>query len=208
MKYVHELPSVRTGLDFLLKNDPVFSKSGIDLNSFVWPYMGPGFPGLVRIVIGQQVSTAAAASMWQKFQTGVGDVTPRAIMALSEEQMKAFGLSRQKISYITLLAKATADRSLKLDGFGNMDDAAVTAAITALKGLGPWSAQMYLMFGLGRPDVWPAGDLGIQEGLRKYLNAATRPGVMETLLEGKRFAPHRTAASLLLWHIKGRDSKD
>ncbi len=203
MKYVHELPSVREGLDFLLKNDPVFNKAGIDLGTFGWHYTGPGFPGLVRIVIGQQVSTSAAASMWQRFQDGVGDVTPQAVMALNEEQMKSFGLSRQKIAYITLLAQAVHGKTLKLDSFGKMDDDAVTAAITALKGLGPWSAQMYLMFGLGRPDVWPAGDLGIQEGLRKYLNAATRPGIMETLLEGKRFAPHRTAAALLLWHIKG-----
>ncbi len=95
-------------LDFLLKNDPVFNKSGIDIGAFTWPYMGPGFPGLVRIVIGQQVSTSAAASMWQKFQVGVGDITPQAVMKLNEEQMRAFGLSRQKIAYITLLAQATA----------------------------------------------------------------------------------------------------
>ncbi|HTK84083.1 MAG TPA: DNA-3-methyladenine glycosylase 2 family protein [Patescibacteria group bacterium] len=202
MKYIHELPSVREGLDHLVVKDPFFKKSKIDIQNFVWPYMGPGLPGLVRIVIGQQVSTAAAATMWARFQEKVPQVTPQAILKLTPEDMKALGLSRQKSAYISGLAQAVAAKTFDFDKLTQLEDDAISEAITAVKGLGPWSAQMYLMFALGRPDVWPAGDLGIQEGLRIYLGRDERPGVMETLLEGKRFAPHRTAASLLLWHTK------
>jgi DNA-3-methyladenine glycosylase II len=203
-KYIHDLPSVRAGLDHLLGKDAYFKKAKIDLKTFVWPYIGPGFPGLVRIIIGQQVSTAAAATMWQRFQAGVPSVAPEKILKLTADDMKSFGLSRQKSAYITGLAQAVADKTFDIDALSARDDDGVTEAITAIKGMGPWTAQMYLMFGLGRLDIWPAGDLGIQEGLRLYLGAQARPGVMATLLEGKRFAPHRTAASLLLWHIKGR----
>jgi DNA-3-methyladenine glycosylase II len=86
-----------------------------------------------------------------------------------------------------------------------MSDEEVYAAITSLKGFGPWSAEMYMMFSMARPDIWPIGDLGIQEGLRVYLNKMKRPTPEQTLREGKRFAPYRTAASLLLWHLKHED---
>ncbi len=207
MELLHEIPRIRRDLNYLLRNDPGFKKHGADLGSFDWPFIGPDFPGLVRIVIGQQLSTRAADSLWRRFCRTVKPVSPGKILKLSSDDMRGLGLSRQKSAYIAGLAQAAKDRRLVTGDFESMSDEDVSAAITALKGLGPWSAQMYLMFGLARPDIWAPGDLGIQEGLKIYLGKKTRPTAAETLKHGDRFAPRRTAASLLLWHIKGRESR-
>lgn len=200
--YLHQMPRIRGDLDYLLRNDPVFRKQDIDPGQFTWPYMGPDFAGLVRIVIGQQVSTKAADSLWARFSAAVPDVTPEKIARLSPDEMRALGLSRQKSSYIHGLCEAVRSGVFDLPALEKKDDAAVYEAITALRGLGNWSAEMYLMFGLARPDIWPAGDLGIREGLRVYLSASQRPTIEETQREGARFTGRRTAAALLLWRLK------
>ena len=202
-QYLHQLPRILDGLDALLEKDPVFSKLDIRVGDFKWPYMGPEFDGLVRIVIGQQLSTKAADSLWERFQDEMPCITPNAILALRDDDMRGFGLSYQKASYIRGLAEAVKNKAFDAAALEDMDDEAVRAAITALKGFGDWSAQMYLMFGLARPDVWAPGDLGIQEGLRIYLKKKERPTPEQAEKYGERFKPHRTAASLLLWHLKG-----
>ena len=164
--------------------------------------MGAGFPGLVRIVIGQQVSTKAAESLWNRFENELPNVTPNAVLVLSDEDMRKLGLSYQKASYIRGLAEAVKAKKFDPVALEHATDEEVHTAITALKGFGGWSAQMYLMFGLARPDVWAPGDLGIQEGLKTYLKKKERPTPQQAEKHGKRFAPHRTAASLLLWHLK------
>lgn len=206
MDYLHQVPHIREGLNALLAGDRVFSRHPINLDDFNWAYIGPDFPGLVRIVVGQQVSTAAAQSIWMKVQGGV-DVTPRGIVRASAEDLRALGLSGAKVSTIKGLAEAITKKKFDPEAMENLDDDAVLAAITALKGFGPWSAQMYLMFGLARPDIWAPADLGIQVGLQYYLNVKDRPDADKTLRAGKRFAPHRTAASLLLWHLKSVTEK-
>lgn len=172
------------------------------MSGFTWPHFPPGFAGLARIIAGQQLSTRAAATIWDRVLTACGEPEPESYLALPEDALRAAGLSRQKIGYIRGLAEAVLSGALRPQDFAAMDDAGVEAAITALKGFGPWSAQMALMFGLARPDVWPAGDLGIQTGMQRYLGLAARPGFEETRGHGDRFAPRRTAASLLLWSLK------
>ena len=201
-QYLHELPQIRDGLDYLIKNDSVFSDLNPDLSNFEWPYFGPGFSGLCRIVCGQQVSTGAAKAIWERFASLCGDVSPARVLALSHEDMRGAGLSGQKVKYITGLAQAIQEGAFDPAALGELDDEGVMAAVMALKGFGLWSAEIYLMFCLARPDVWPAGDLGIQVGLQKYLSAEERPDEVRTRKEGALFAPHRTAASLLLWHLK------
>jgi DNA-3-methyladenine glycosylase II len=208
MKYLHQIPRIGDGIDHLLEKDPVFSKLGVDLAELKWPYIGPGFPALVRIAIGQQVSTQAAASMWQRFTEGVPTVSPNAILVLKDDDMRSFGLSYQKAKYIRGLAEAVKKNEFSPEALDKLSDDKVFETITALHGFGRWSADMYLMFGLARPDVWPAGDLGIQTGLQRYLNLKDRPPAAQTLKEGARFAPHRTAAAILLWHLKIKTDKD
>ena len=200
-EFLYQVPHIRAGLEHLIKNDEVFSKLGVVPETLPWRYAAPGMPSLIRIVIGQQVSTAAAVALWNKFQAQAGGVTPDEVLALDDDTLRACGLSRQKIGYVRGLAEAVRGGHMEPDGFHALDNDAVAAAITGLKGFGRWSADMYLMFSLARPDIWPAGDLGIQNGLQKYLGLATRPDEAQTREEGTRFAPHHTAASVLLWHM-------
>jgi DNA-3-methyladenine glycosylase II len=204
MNYLHQVPRIREDVDFLVENDPVFSTLDVNIDNFKWGYIGPGFPGLVRIVMGQQVSTSAADSMWSKFTDYLPCITPNAVMALKDDEMRKLGLSFQKAKYIRGLAEAVRKKEFDPEALESVPDEDVYAAITALNGFGNWSAEMFLMFGLARPDVWPAGDLGIQEGLRKYKGADERPDADATLKAGKIFKGRRTAAALLLWHLKAR----
>lgn len=203
--YLYQVPHIRKDLDFLLGHDPVFGALGTTAESLPWRMMAPGFPGLVRIVIGQQVSTRAAQALWSRFQAGIDDMSPAAVARLPDDVMRALGLSGQKARYIRLLAHAIEDGQFDPAALSEMSDDEVYAAVTALTGFGRWSAEMYLMFALARPDIWPAGDLGIQEGLRLYHKLETRPDAEQAKALGAAFAPHRTAASILLWHLKSRD---
>lgn len=204
MNYLHQVPRIRSDLEELIGNDAVFSRLSIDIDDFKWGYIGPGFPGLVRIVMGQQVSTAAADSMWRKITEYLPCITPNAVMTLSDGEMRLLGLSAQKAKYIRGLAEAVRHKTFDPEALEHEKDEDIYTAITALNGFGNWSAEMFLMFGLARPDVWPAGDLGIQEGLRKYRGEDIRPDAAATLAAGSLFAGRRTAAALLLWHLKAR----
>ncbi len=199
---LYGIPAINGGLNHLLKNDPVFSCRNFVQDDFSWPHMGPGFATLTRIVLGQQVSTKAADSLWQKFSGALGRVDPTQVLSLSDEAFQSLGVSRQKTSYIRGLSKAVQSESLNIEYLNEQPDEVVYETLTALKGFGRWSAEMYLMFGLARPDVWAPADLGIREGMRLYLNLPERPSAERTQEEGARFAPYRTAASLLLWKMK------
>lgn len=200
-RYLHDVPAIRAGLDALLSDDPVFRSLKIGPEDFGYHHMGSDFSGLVRIIIGQQVSTKAAASLWARFSDAMPQITPARILKKSDDDMRALGLSRQKAAYIRNLAQAVKDKSFSTEALLDLPEDDVTAAVTALKGMGPWSAQMYLMFGLARPDIWAPGDLGIQEGLRRYLKLGARPSAADAASMGDRFRPHRTAASILLWRM-------
>lgn len=202
MEYLYQVPRIGEDLGHLLKNDPVFRTLGVAPADLKWPYIGPGFAGLVRIVIGQQVSAQAAASLWRRFVDNVHTVSPNSVFALKDDDMRLLGLSHQKARYIRGLAEAVKKKTFVPETLADLPDEAVYEAVTALHGFGQWSAEMYLMFGLARSDVWPAGDLGIQQGLQRYLKLKERPDAARVKKEGARFAPRRTAASILLWYMK------
>ena len=204
-QYLFHVPRIYEGLEYLLENDPVFSALPIEAKDIKREYIGPGFPGLARIVIGQQVSAQAADSLWRRFEQGLPNVTPNAVLILNQDEMRTLGLSHQKARYIRELATAINEGRFDPLALEDLGDEEVYEAVMALKGFGAWSAEMFLIFCLARPDVWPAADLGIQEGLRKYLGQEERPDFEQTKKEGARFAPYRSAASLLLWHIKAMD---
>lgn len=201
-KYLYQIPRIYEGLDELLISDPVFKTWGLAPENFLRPYYGAGFPALCRIVIGQQVSTHAADALWRRFEDGLPNVTPNAVLILKQDDLRQLGLSQQKAGYIFNLAEKINAGEFNPQALEHMPDEDVYNAITALKGFGNWSAEIFLMFCLARPDVFPAGDLGIQEGLRKYYGMEKRPSESQALEMSKHFAPHRTAASILLWHLK------
>lgn len=161
-----------------------------------------GFATLARIVVGQQVSVAAAASINRKLEALLNhQVTAEAVLAATESDLRSVGLSRQKTSYLQCLATAEATGQLQVDLLPDRTDAEVVEAITAIKGLGEWSAQMYLMFSLGRTDVWPVGDLAVREGLRRILGLEQRPTLGECRRLGEPYSPHRSAFALLCWRF-------
>jgi DNA-3-methyladenine glycosylase II len=203
-----DLPDIATDLDHFLKTDPVFKASGIRRGDLSWRMRESGFPSLIRAILAQQVSVAAAASLSRRLEEAAGGIiTPESLASLRDEDLRACGLSRQKISYARGLVAAMADGRFDPDALDKMTDEDATASLVSLKGFGVWSAQMVLIFSLGRRDIWPAGDLGIRTGAQIYLGRADRPEIAEVETFGDRFEGKRTAASLLLWEIKGRAAK-
>jgi len=155
---------------------------------------------LVRAVIGQQVSMAAARSIYAKLRSAAGGyVTPERVGRLREPELRAVGLSRQKALYIGDLTARVADGSLRLDRLDRFDDDEVVSALTEVNGVGRWTAEMFLMFVLARPDVLPLGDLGIREGFRRVyrLRKPPTPARMRALAEPWR--PYRSIGSWYLW---------
>ena len=160
----------------------------------------PGYETLLRAIVSQQVSTAAAASIWRKLEAQVGDLhDPARMLLASPEELRAAGLSRMKASYVHSLAGHVLDGSLPLGALPADDEEAIRL-LSSVKGLGRWSAEIYLLFAEGRGDVFPAGDLAVQvQAGRIFLNGE-RPSekALRTLAEGWR--PHRGTAALFLWH--------
>jgi DNA-3-methyladenine glycosylase II len=159
------------------------------------------FDSLARIVIGQQLSTKAAATIAGRVD-GVcgGEVTPHSLLAAAPEALRGAGLSHQKISYLQSLAEAVLSGALSLEALTRCADEEVEAAITAVRGFGRWSAHMYMMFALGRPDIWPSGDLAVRVGFGRIMGWQERPSEQQVITEGKAFAPHRSPLALLCWH--------
>lgn len=169
----------------------------------------PGFAALARIIVEQQVSVAAGAAIWNRLETGLGGaVTPAAVLALDgEEALRPFGLSRPKARYVRLLAEAVAAGTLDLEAIDGMSDAEAIVALTAIKGIGRWTAEIYLMFALGRMDLWPALDLALAEGAARLLTLEARPDAKALDEIGRRWAPHRSTAALVIWRYYAHSRK-
>ena len=160
------------------------------------------FATLARIIVGQQVSVAAAASISRKLvDTLGGDLTAASVLNCSEEDLRGAGLSRQKVSYMQSLATAEASGQLSLTTLPKLPDDDATDAITAIKGFGEWSAHMYLMFSLGRPDIWPVGDLAVREGFKRIQGLEDRPTAAQLKPLGEPYRPYRSALAMLCWRF-------
>lgn len=196
-------PVIMQSIDHLLSHDRVLASSGLMAEHVTARRDGFDLPSLAQTIVGQQLSTKAAATIWARVADAFDVRDPRAYLAMSHDELRALGLSAQKVKYVHGLAQAVLDDHLDFKSLKRADDAAVIAALTSLKGFGVWSAQMMLIFSLVRPHVWPSGDLGIQEGLRLYRKLKDRPDAVATERYGsKKFAGHETAAALLLWRLK------
>ena len=165
----------------------------------------PGYETLLRTIVGQQVSVAAAASIWRKLEAAVGkDIAPDALLNAPDESLRAAGLSRQKASYARSLAEEVSSGRLDLNALPGDDEEAIDA-LTLVKGIGRWSAEIYLLFAEGRPDIWPAGDLAVQVALGRLKGLAERPNEKLTRVLAEDWRPHRGAAAIFLWHHYGND---
>jgi DNA-3-methyladenine glycosylase II len=198
-----EFAIILQDVEALKTHDPVFNQA-FDKDFQVKRERGEvNMAALIRIVIGQQISNKVANSLWQKLARDIDPNNPDCYLNESEDQLKSYGLSRQKIAYVRGVAQAVKDGAIDIQSWIEMDDAQVMREITALKGFGPWSAQIFMMFNLCHRHIWPAGDLGIQLGLQRYFNLPDRPNEKETLFMQSHFEGKETAASFLLWALKG-----
>jgi DNA-3-methyladenine glycosylase II len=160
----------------------------------------PGFPTLVHIILEQQVSIASALAAFNKLKRRMGAVTPAAFLELDDGELRADGFSRQKTRYCRIAAEAVLDGRLDLDGLAEMDDEAARSALTALTGIGSWTADIYLQMALRRSDIWPVGDLALRAAVQGLYRLERRPGEGEMEAYGERWRPHRSAAAMILWH--------
>lgn len=169
----------------------------------------PGFATLLQIMVAQQVSTRAAAAIWGRLQlTCRPVVSAERFLALDEDSLRRVGLSRRKMEYGRGLALAVSSAALDLDSLAQHPEEAAIAAISSLRGFGRWSAEIYLLFALGRTDSFPGDDLAVQIGMQRLKGLAQRPNrkIMDALAEPWR--PWRGCGALLLWHLYGAATLD
>lgn len=159
----------------------------------------PGLPGLAAIVIGQQVSTASAAAIGGRFADAFRPLTAERLLAASDEELRRPGLSGPKIRTLRALAGAVASGALPLDELHTRPADTAHALLTAVPGIGPWTAEIYLMFCLGHPDAFASGDLALQEAARLAYGLETRPDARALTALAERWRPWRAAAALVLW---------
>lgn len=160
----------------------------------------PGFAGLARIVTAQQVSAGAARAIFGRLGGLVSPFTPEVLLATRDEDLRAAGLSRAKVVYLRALAEDMIAGRIDLKGLGKMDDTEAIAHLCQAKGIGRWSAELYLLFSMRRPDVWPAGDLAVQVALKKLKRLRKHPDERRMDRIAEAWRPYRSAAALFLWH--------
>ena len=159
-----------------------------------------GYATMLRTIVGQQVSAKAAAAVYARVEALLGEGCPaEALMAASEEDLRGCGLSRQKQGYARSLAQLTHSGELRLETLPADDEEAI-ALLTRIKGIGRWSAEIYLLFAEGRGDIWPAGDLAVQIAVGKIKQLAERPSEKAVRSMAEAWRPHRGAAAIFAWH--------
>lgn len=188
------------GLDAVAAREPAIA-SALSRAGYPEPRIRDrGYRTLLRTIVGQQVSIAAAASVWRKLEALLGeDMPPEILLAQDFDALRACGLSRQKQGYARSLCELVASGELDLDALPADDEAAISQ-LTRIKGIGRWSAEIYLLFAEGRPDIWPAGDLAVQAGIARILRLAERPSEKATRALAESWRPYRGAIAILTWH--------
>jgi len=192
---------IKDGLDWVAAREPGIA-SALERAGYPEPRIRPtGYGTMMRTIVGQQVSVAAAASMWRKFEDYAGpDLDIERVLSADFDTLRACGLSRQKQGYMRSLCELVASGGLDFDALPQDDEEAI-ALLTRIKGIGRWSAEIYLLFAEGRPDIWPAGDLAVQAGLAKLLDLEERPSEKATRDLAEKWRPHRGATAIFTWHI-------
>ncbi|WP_271439159.1 DNA-3-methyladenine glycosylase family protein [Pontixanthobacter luteolus] len=191
---------IREGVDHAAAVEPAFA-AALDAAGYPEPRIRPtGYRTLLRTIVGQQVSVAAAASVWNKLEVELGeDIAPDELLARDFDTLRACGLSRQKQGYARSLCELVVSEELDLSELPADDEEAITE-LTRIKGIGRWSAEIYLLFAEGRPDIWPAGDLAVQVALHKILSLPARPSEKEARELAQPYSPHRGALAIFSWH--------
>lgn len=199
------LPPVPDGLEAgareLLARDPDLARIHGAYGLPRFPRRPAAFGTLLHIILEQQLSVDIAAKLWLRLREHCGPLTPRRFLALDEATLKYCGFTRQKIGYARGLAEAIIKRRFAPAALATLDDEGALAALLALKGVGRWSAEVYLLFALGRPDIWPAEDLALRIAVQWLKDLPERPSGADLRALGERWRPWRSVAACLLWQF-------
>jgi len=197
--------SIRAAVDELASREPAFARV-VEAHGHPEPRSSePGATTLLRTIVGQQVSVAAARSMWAKLEAAFGSPPDlKKLLAASDEELRAAGMSRQKAGYIRSLAELVLSGELDLAELPADDEEAI-AHLVRIKGIGRWSAEIYLLFAEGRPDVFPAGDLAVLIELGKLMGLDGKPSEKQVRELAEPWRPYRGAAAVLAWHSYNSD---
>lgn len=158
-----------------------------------------GFAGLAKVICGQQLSVASARAIWSRFERIDGALDPARYLTLSEETVRSVGFSLGKFKTVRVIAEGVVSGALDFDRLETLPAQDAMAELTALKGIGPWTAEIYLMFCSGHPDVFPAGDLALQKAVQHALGLDAQPSSKQLIDLAEAWSPHRHAAALLFW---------
>ena len=194
------LAEIAAARERLVEVDPALARAHAATPPFEWRLRPGGFEGLFRMIVEQQVSVAAAASIWRRVVDGLdGEVSPASVLERDAATLRTFGLSGQKARYGHEIARAHVEGAIDFDHLERLSDAEAVARLTAIKGVGRWTAETFLMFCEGRTDVFPAGDIALQEAMRWADGATLRPREKEAYARAEAWRPHRSVAAHLLW---------
>ncbi|NIA71141.1 DNA-3-methyladenine glycosylase 2 family protein [Pelagibius litoralis] len=192
---------LRPAMEVLARQDPDMAKAYKRCGLPPERSSEPGFAGLIRMIAGQQVSVQSARAIVTRLEERAMPLTAERFLLLGEDDLKAVGFSRPKMRYGRILAEEIAGGGLDIDGLAALDDAAAIAALTRIKGIGPWTAEIYLLFALGRPDILPVDDLALCVAAQHLKGLAERPDRKAMLTLGEPWRPFRSAAARFLWHL-------
>jgi DNA-3-methyladenine glycosylase II len=191
---------LRYSLDALAAREPRIAAALAEVGYPEPRISEPGYQTLLRAIVGQQVSVASAASLWAKLTAAVGDPPdPRALLAASDETLRGAGLSRQKASYARSLAEEVVSGRLDFAKLPADDEEAI-AELVRVKGIGRWTAEVYLLFAEGRTDIWPAGDLAVQIETGRIMGLEEKPTEKRVRELAEAWRPHRGAFAIFTWH--------
>jgi len=179
--------------------DPVLGTLIVQYKGLTLASRGDAFQTLARSIVGQQISVKAAQSVWERFATAVGDMQPKRVLRLSVDQLRACGLSGQKVNYLRDLSGRFANGTIDVARWHDMDDETLITDLIQVKGIGRWTAEMFLIFYLTRPDVFPLGDLGLQRAMRLHYNKGRALSDRRIAALGKLWTPWRSVATWYLW---------
>ncbi|RIV87855.1 DNA-3-methyladenine glycosylase family protein [Aurantiacibacter zhengii] len=187
-------------LDIVAAREPAIARA-LEIAGYPEPRIRrTGYKTMLRTIVGQQVSVAAASSMWNKLEAELGaDFTPADLLERDFDALRACGLSRQKQGYVRSLCELVSAGEVDFENLPADDEEAI-AELTMIKGIGRWSAEIYLLFAEGRQDIWPAGDLAVMAGIGKILGLEERPDEKATRALAEPWRPHRGATAIFTWH--------
>ncbi len=190
-----------TGVEELAKRDEGFARIVSEHGPPPLWEREEGFHTLIHIILEQQVSLASAKAAFTKLQQAVNPLKPETFLELNDDELKQIGFSRQKTRYGRALACAIMDKILDLPGLGELTDGEAKARLMTVKGIGPWTADIYLLMALGRPDIWPKGDLALEIAFQRLKGLKKKPVWEEIKSASNAWKPWRAVAARLLWHF-------